>query len=190
MIKRLTISFLFFCLIVATVKASIINPQSFNTYFESGGFNLQLERDRLFNITMTSGVLNSSESYLTWSSNQQKGYFIFNSSENGVLTIEFEGVKVTTQRNDGDLVGHATGSIYSFSINDLVAIFFRWEIYDPFEHFTQSGIGLGGIVLTCFGAFWVARKIREGIDTDTLFSGGIGFVLCLIGLALIVVWLW
>ena len=79
---------------------------------------------------------------------------------------------------------------HSFTSDQYYIIQWDWVIFDPFDEYTMSGIGLGGIIMLCLGAFYTARQIRDFESPSSLFYIGIGFVTVLIGLGLIVVWLY
>lgn len=185
------ITFLVLALVIGIIKAplTLIPSNSFYAYFNSGGLCVQIETvDRNVSFLISSGTLNSSTSYIQhyW----HDGYFQFNSSENCDLDISFENLKVWITTNGVAGLWIDSGLTWNFPANTLNLIRWEYDIFDPFDYYTMSGIGLCGIILTCLGAFWTARKFRDGFDgVNTVFSIGIGFVIALIGLCLMVVWL-
>lgn len=188
-------TYLLFAVLIISLGVSLSNSgintsEPFQTYFNgTGGLGIQLEKNHNVSFTISSGTLNSSSSYLSHVS-LASGYFIFNSSENCSLNIAFSGIKVILKINDNRIGDIDTETIYSFTANDINAIHWRWDIYDPFDYYTKSGIGLGGIIMTCIGAFYTARQIREIEFPSSLFYIGLGLVAVLIGLGLIIVWLY
>jgi len=168
---------------------NIRSTQTFNSFFGSGSaLSLQLIEDSNLTMTVSSGTLNSTSCTLYSSYNE--GWYSFNSSQAGVLTVNFNGLnRVTPKINGTTLAPLDDGDTVTFASYAGVVILWDLGIVDPTQWLTMPFILLTGIIMTCLGSFYGANKIRN-FEEETLLHIGFALVIVIIGVGLIITVLW
>jgi len=188
-VKPLLILSLFsFLLIGIGISRANVSATQFTILLDGdGGIGFQNTDDMNLTLTVSSGTLNSTESYLTMTT--EKGNLQFNSSENVVLNLYFNGCIASVSVN-GVQRSSEYGATITANSNDKVVVSWRWQMADWVGDWFLAGMGLGGIIMICFGSFWGVRQIRGFKGGDSILSLGWAMMIILVGLALLIGWLW
>jgi len=187
-VKPLLILSLFSLLFLAVgISKANVSSTAFTIILEdAGGIEFHNTDSMNLTITVASGTLNSTESYLTMTTD--KGSLQFNSSQNVVLNLYFNGCQASVSVNDVQRSSEY-GELISANSNDKVEVSWRWQMADLIGDWFIPGMGLGGIALMLFGGFWAARQIRNFSEV-TILNIGWAMMIIFVGLGLTIGWLW
>ena len=188
-VKPLLILALFSLLLVGVgISRANVSSTQFTILLDgAGGLGFQNSEDMNLTLTVSSGTLNSTNSYLSMT--HDEGRLTFNSSKNVVLQFHFNGCQASIKHNGvSNAIGY--GDTVSIAANEAVRIRWYWEMADWIGDWFMAGMGLGGIVLVCFGSFWGVRQIRGFKGETDILSLGWAMMIILIGLGLLIGWLW
>ena len=188
-VKALLILFLFsFLLVGIGISKANVSSTAFTFILEDGGGIDFINTDDVnLTLTVSSGTLNSTNSYLTM--DRDSGTLTFNSSKNVVLNLYFNGCIATVSVNDVRQSSDYGASITANS-NDKVVVSWRWQMADWIGDWFIPGMGLGGIIMMLFGGFWTARQIRTLSSEANILNLGWGMMIMFVGMALAIGWLW
>jgi len=188
----LILIFLFsFLLSVGISRAGVSG--TFKLYVEdTGSVGFQHTMDKNVTLTVSSGILNSSNSSLSMEYRRKRGLLIVNSSSGFTLTFDYSNstLYLSTQINGGDWIPRDKGDSLAISADSQLGVQWRERIFNPFDEYVNLYIGLAGLGLMVLSSFFVAKKAREFDGPQDLSVLGISFVGVLIGAGLILVWLW
>jgi len=187
-VKPLLILSLFSLLIIGIgISKANVSASQFTILLDGdGGLGFQNRDNMNLTLTVSSGTLNSTQSHLTMT--YDKGTLQFNSSQNVVLNLYFNGCVASVSVNDIQRSSEY-GAIITANSNDKVVVSWRWQPADWVGDWFMAGMGLGGIVLMLFGGFWAARQLRNLSDV-TILNIGWAMMMVFVGLGLTIGWLW
>lgn len=188
-VKPLLILVLFsFLLMAVGISRANVSSTQFTILLDGdGGLGFQNRDDMNLTLTVCSGTLNSTESYLTMT--RDKGNLQFNSSQNVVLNLYFNGCQASVSVN-GVQRSSEYGATINANSNDKVVVSWRWQMADWIGDWFMAGMGLGGIIMICFGSFWGVRQVRAFKDEVNILNIGWAMMIIFVGLALLIGWLW
>jgi len=113
----------------------------------------------------------------------------FTTDQASEFTLFVAGLGEPTLVSGAGYVFDAAQGILELTAGGSGRIRITW-IYDPSDTFALPAIGLGGIILTCIGCFYGAWQVRYFKDENNIFNMGWAFLFVIIGIGLILVWLW
>lgn len=178
LIVSLFLLVLFNCL--SAVNASVVTSTPFNfSLFNGESFQIQIQNSPKFiKFTVQNGDLQGNGQLAITA---EAGSLQITPSTNGTLTITFPG-EVNLAINNKKYSSPVT---YNFISGKSFTVQWNYslQIWIP----VMLGLGLCGLAMTTIAPVYFIRKIKSG-DWDDAFCWG--FLMVIIGIALIIAWLW
>ena len=152
----------------------------------------------LLEIKVKDGLLNGTSASLVLFND--RGHLKFESLNDCTLEIFSPDLPENPESKDEFTVavyGSAYNSIGAFKwqaiikAGDSVTIQWSYRLESWIDKYTMLGIGVGGVILTVVPPIWGALTIRKkGINANSIETLGYVFLSCLIGICLVIMWLW
>lgn len=142
-------------------------------------------------LTVTDGEITSQN--ITMDIQRKRGRFTYIATNNATIALTINALAVRVQGDQGrEWHGVADGHV--LTVVDTNFMEFEWEavLIDYFDLYTNLGIGIFGFLCVGVGCFWSAKQVRsaEPFIINRLVSFGFALTFLILGVGLIIGWLW